>query len=269
MQFQRAPRSDEHRRMFYPQLQRLVLVALLVPTLGVFHQIEAAVSQESQIATIQLLLRDSKFSNVMAMLSQLPQVQQRVSELAQSGHQAHANDYSPVSLVDKVALQFLHQLCLDAAQHLSQHVIRACFLYIVQQDQERTAEYVCSLRAPNLNLTGLLLRFLESYSVCLAKERRWDEAVHFGRKACSASEAKAKTLCGDQSHLTAKCIDASLPSSCLMLAIMLRDGSSNEASLAESEAIFGKILATGKQLFAESQQAGTPVSPTAARTACR
>ena len=256
--------------MLYSHLPWLVLVAPLIAMLvGFLHLTEAAVSQESRITAIQSLLRDSQFSSVVAMLSQLPQVQQRVSELAQDGNQARADDHSPLSLANTVAFQFLHQLCLDAAQHLPQQVIRACFSYIVQQDQEQTAEYSCHLFATYHHLTSLHLRYLESFSVCLAKERRWDDAVHFGRKACSASKARAKLVCGDQSHLSEKCIDASLPSSCLMLAIMLRDSSSGQVSLEESEAVFGQILATAKQLFADSQQAGITVSSTAARTACR
>jgi hypothetical protein len=114
---------------------------------------------------------------------------------------------------------------------------------------------------------------MESLSVCLAKEQRWDEAIYFGRKACIASEEEAKIQCGDKLHLRESCIDASLQSSCLMLAIMLRDSASRQettsASLSESEIMFEKILATGKQLFAEAQKAGVTVSHAAARTACR
>jgi hypothetical protein len=54
-----------------------------------------------------------------------------------------------------------------------------------------------------------------------------------------------------------------------MLAIMLRDGSSRPESLAESEAIFGKILAKAKLLYAEMQGADDSIPPAAARTACR
>jgi hypothetical protein len=117
-------------------------------------------------------------------------------------------------------------------------------------------------------MTRLLCRYLESLSVCLAKEQRWGEAVHFGRKACAASHAHATLLCRHELQLDAACVDARLSSSCLMLAIMLRDSSSQE-SVAEAEAIFGKILAAGKQVFAEAQGAGVSVPPAAARTACR
>lgn len=110
---------------------------------------------------------------------------------------------------------------------------------------------------------------MESLSVCLAKEQRWVEAVHFGRKACRASEEEAKLICSDGINLSATCIEAKLSSSCLMLAIMLRDGSSSPESAAESEAAFGKILALGKQLFADAQRAGVNIPPVAARTACR
>ena len=71
----------------------------------------------------------------------------------------------------------------------------------------------------------LLFRYLESLSVSLAKEKRWSEAVHVGRKACRAAEEEAKSLCDDGLRPSAPCIEAQLSSSCLMLAIMLRDGS--------------------------------------------
>jgi hypothetical protein len=105
--------------------------------------------------------------------------------------------------------------------------------------------------------------------VCLAKEQRWSEAVHFGRKACSASEADSILLCGDELRLSAGCIDARLSSACLMFAIMLRDSGSSRESRSESEAVFGKILAAGKQVFAKAEEAGVSVPPAAARTACR
>jgi hypothetical protein len=115
----------------------------------------------------------------------------------------------------------------------------------------------------------LLFRYLESLSVSLAKEKRWSEAVHVGRKACRAAEEEAKSLCDDGLRPSAPCIEAQLSSSCLMLAIMLRDGSSKPESLAVSEAIFGKILAKAKLLYAEVQGADNSIPPAAARTACR
>jgi hypothetical protein len=115
----------------------------------------------------------------------------------------------------------------------------------------------------------LFFSFLESLSVCLAKERRWADALHFGRKACSASEADAKLLCIDKKRISATCIDARLSSSCLNVAIILRDGNASPESLAESEAVFERIIATGKQVFAEAHQASVSVPSAAARTACR
>ena len=118
-------------------------------------------------------------------------------------------------------------------------------------------------------MSCLFFSFLESLSVCHAKERRWADALYFGRKACSASEADAKLLCSDKMHISATCIDARLSSSCLNVAIILRDGKANPESLAESEAVFERIIATGKQVFAEAQRANVSVPSVAARTACR
>ena len=93
--------------------------------------------------------------------------------------------------------------------------------------------------------------------------------MHVGRKACRATDEEAKSLCHNGLGPSTPCIEAQLSSSCLMLAIMLRDGSSRPESLAESEAIFGKILAKAKLLYAEMQGADDSIPPAAARTACR
>ncbi len=117
--------------------------------------------------------------------------------------------------------------------------------------------------------TLFFFRYLESLSVSLAKEQRWMEAVHFGRQACTASEEEAGSLCSERLRPSATCIEAKLSSSCLMLAIMLRDGNFSLESTLESETIFGKILALGKRLFQEAQMTGVSMPPSAARTACR
>ena len=117
------------------------LVALLFLFLAVFiRPTESAVSQESQIHAIQALLRDSKFSDVVAKLSLLPQVQQHVQELAKQPRNVLDYESRPGSLANHAAIQFLHQMCLDAAEHVAARVIHACFAYIVQQDGERTAQ---------------------------------------------------------------------------------------------------------------------------------
>jgi hypothetical protein len=116
------------------------LVGLFLVYLAVFiRPTEAAVSQENQIYAIQALLRDSKFSDVVAKLSLLPQVQQHVQELAKQPRSVLNYDSRFDSLANHAAIQFLHQLCLDSNEHLAAHVTHACFVYIVQQDRERTA----------------------------------------------------------------------------------------------------------------------------------
>ena len=55
----------------------------------------------------------------------------------------------------------------------------------------------------------------------------------------------------------------------LMLAIMLRDSSPGPQSAAEAEAVFAGIIAAGKAVFAEAEEAGVAVADAVARTACR
>jgi hypothetical protein len=54
-----------------------------------------------------------------------------------------------------------------------------------------------------------------------------------------------------------------------MLAIMLRDSSPDPQSAAEAEAVFAGIIAAGKTVFAEAEEAGVAVPDAVARTACR
>jgi hypothetical protein len=100
----------------------------------------ASVPQESQLSEIQALLWDSKFPDVLARLSVLPQVQQRVEDLSED--EPHDLKLAPTqdSLMSRVALQYLHQLCLDIAAHAPHRVIHSCFSYVVQQDQARSAQ---------------------------------------------------------------------------------------------------------------------------------
>jgi hypothetical protein len=76
----------------------------------------------------------------VAKLSLLPQVQQHVQELAKQPRNVLDYESQPGSLANHAAIQFLHQMCLDAAEHVAARVIHACFAYIVQQDGERTAQ---------------------------------------------------------------------------------------------------------------------------------
>ena len=117
------------------QLALIVFVFGLLAFCG--YPAEAAVSEETQLHAIPALLRASKFSDVLAQLSLLPQVQQHAQNLAKEA----PNPLTSLSQPDvgHSALQFLHQLCLDAAEHLAQHIILACFSYIVKQDGERSA----------------------------------------------------------------------------------------------------------------------------------
>jgi hypothetical protein len=119
-------------------LRWLTLIVFLFGLLAFCgYPTEAAVSEETQLNAITALLRASKFSDVLAQLSLLPQVQQHAQNLAKEA----PNPLTSLSQPDvgHSALQFLHQLCLDAAEHLAQHLILACFSYIVQQDNERSA----------------------------------------------------------------------------------------------------------------------------------
>ena len=109
---------------------------------------------------------------------------------------------------------------------------------------------------------------MESLAVCLAKEQRWAQAVHFGRKACAASQTDATAVCAREAS-SAACCEARVSSSCLMLAIMLRDSSPDPQAAAESEAVFATIIAAGKAVFAEAEEAGVAVPGAVARTACR
>ena len=119
---------------------RSVLCALLFLVLVCFiSPAGAAASQRSQIAAIQALLRDFKFSDVVEELSELPQVQQHAQELARQAQQAVPRGPPPHALVKQSAVQFLHQMCLDAVEHLPPRLVHACFHYIVERDQERTA----------------------------------------------------------------------------------------------------------------------------------
>ena len=104
--------------------------------------------------------------------------------------------------------------------------------------------------------------------MCLAKEKRWAEAVHVGRKACAASETHVAAACASDAR-SAACCEARVSSSCLMLAIMLRDSSPGPQSAAEAEAVFAGIIAAGKTVFAEAEEAGVAVADAVARTACR
>jgi hypothetical protein len=103
----------------------------------------AAASQQNQIAAIQALLRDFKFSDVVEELSELPQVQQHAQELEQQelGQQSAPRVAPHHALVKQCAVQFLHQMCLDGAEHLPPRLVHACFHYIVERDQERTARW--------------------------------------------------------------------------------------------------------------------------------
>lgn len=98
----------------------------------------AAAMPQHQMAAIQALLRDFKFSDVVEELSELPQVQQHAQELLQQSAPLAAPHHG---LVQQAAVQFLHQLCLDAVEHLPPRLVHACFRYIVERDQERTARW--------------------------------------------------------------------------------------------------------------------------------
>jgi hypothetical protein len=116
------------------------LVGFMVLILSVlFHPTKAAESQESQIAVIQALLRDSRLSDVVTELSKLPQVHLHAQELRKQSRNSLTDVSDPNALVQHAAIQFLHQLCLDAAEHLAPRLLRACFAYVVQQDNERSA----------------------------------------------------------------------------------------------------------------------------------
>lgn len=126
--------------MIFSQLRWPVLLGIYYGLLAVgIYQTQAAVSQESQLLAIQALVQNSRFSDTVDMLSQLPQVQKHARE-RQFESQTFISDVSPLdSLLKQSALQHLHQLCLDAAEHLAPRVIHSCFDYIVQQDQERSS----------------------------------------------------------------------------------------------------------------------------------
>jgi hypothetical protein len=119
-------------------LRRLALIVFVSGLLAFcVYPAEAAVSEETQLNAITALLRASKFSDVLTQLSLLPQVQQHAQNIAKEAPNSLTSLSQPD--VGHSALQFLHQLCLDAAEHLAQHLILACFSYIVQQDHERSA----------------------------------------------------------------------------------------------------------------------------------
>ncbi len=126
--------------MLRSDLSLPALVGFLFLILAVlFNQTNAVESQQSQIAVIQALLRNSKFSDVVTELSKLPQVHVHVQELRKQAQNSLTDVSDPNSLVQHAAIQFLHQLCLDAADHLAPRLLHACFAYIVQQDNGRSA----------------------------------------------------------------------------------------------------------------------------------
>jgi hypothetical protein len=114
-----------------------LVVFLLVLLVVCGYAAEAAVSQETLLSAIPALLSASKFSDLVAQLSLLPQVQQHARNVAKEAQNSLSSLSEPE--VGHSALQYLHQLCLDAAEHLAQHIILACFSYIVKQDGERSA----------------------------------------------------------------------------------------------------------------------------------
>jgi hypothetical protein len=125
--------------MIFSQLLRPALIGITFALFAIcIPQTRAAVSQESRLAAIQGLVQSSKFSDAVDLLSQLPQVRQHAQQSRYDGQKV----LSDVSVLDSVirhsAFQHLHQLCLDATDHLAPRVIHACFDYIVRQDQERS-----------------------------------------------------------------------------------------------------------------------------------
>jgi len=126
--------------MLRSMLQWPSLICLLLALIAaVLKPTQAAISEERQLAIIQELLRNSKFSDTVDKLSQLPQVQQHALERIRERQKFRSEVSLPDSFIRNSAFQYLHQLCLDAAEHLAPRVIHSCFEYIVQQDEEQSA----------------------------------------------------------------------------------------------------------------------------------
>jgi hypothetical protein len=126
--------------MLRSMLQWPSLICLLLALIAaVLKPTQAAISEERQLAIIQELIRNSRFSDTVDKLSQLPQVQQHALDRIRERQKFRSEVSLPDSFIRNSAFQYLHQLCLDAAEHLAPHVIHSCFEYIVQQDEEQSA----------------------------------------------------------------------------------------------------------------------------------